>query len=149
MLYVSATHYAWTLIDGISFLLTSGSVSLPVLFKSSQQGARRLLRDYYLSDMHSRRSALRDRIASIRTELAKLEDELQELDDRDQRDCTPNDLPMLLDEYKRYGRQMILPGFGLPGALDVMLRRYPPLKSGSQASSSSEKLASSSSGQED
>lgn len=28
-------------------------------------------------------------------------------------------LPMSLPEYARYGRQMILPSFGLPGQLDL------------------------------
>jgi hypothetical protein len=27
--------------------------------------------------------------------------------------------PLSLDEYERYGRQMILPGFGLPGQLKL------------------------------
>ena len=72
-----------------------------------------------LPDMHSRRSELQDRIAAIRTELAELERGLQELDDQDQRERTPKERPMLLEEYRRYGRQMILPGFGLPGALEL------------------------------
>lgn len=31
--------------------------------------------------------------------------------------------PLSLDEYERYGRQMILPGFGLPGQLKLKAAR--------------------------
>jgi molybdopterin/thiamine biosynthesis adenylyltransferase len=31
--------------------------------------------------------------------------------------------PLSLDEYERYGRQMILPGFGLPGQLKLKRAR--------------------------
>jgi adenylyltransferase/sulfurtransferase len=33
------------------------------------------------------------------------------------------DRPLSLDEYERYGRQMILPGFGLPGQLKLKAAR--------------------------
>lgn len=70
-----------------------------------------------MTDPERRRSELKAKIHAVQRELAELENELQALDDQDQRDRTPKDLPMLLDEYRRYGRQMILPGFGLPGML--------------------------------
>ena len=63
-----------------------------------------------------RRNDLEMRIEALRAELSSLEAELERLDDAEQEARTPVHLPLRLDEYKRYGRQMILPGFGLPGA---------------------------------
>ena len=62
------------------------------------------------------RHELQTRIEALRAELSSLEAELERLDDAEQEARTPAHLPLRLDEYKRYGRQMILPGFGLPGA---------------------------------
>lgn len=61
------------------------------------------------------REALVSKIASLRAELADLEDKLVQLDKDEVARRTPADLPLQLDEYRRYGRQMILPGIGLPG----------------------------------
>lgn len=63
------------------------------------------------------RERIKAKISSLRAELAELEDQLEELDNEDQARKTPAGLPLRLDEYRRYGRQMILPGIGLPGAL--------------------------------
>lgn len=61
------------------------------------------------------RTDLETRIEALRAELSSLEAELERLDDVEQEASTPAQLPLRMDEYKRYGRQMILPGFGLPG----------------------------------
>jgi len=61
------------------------------------------------------RERLTSRISKLRAELAELENELDELNQREQQERTPAHLPLRLDEYRRYGRQMILPGIGLPG----------------------------------
>lgn len=66
--------------------------------------------------MHTRKD-LAERISKLRAELAELEDQLGELDKQEQDARTPSHLPLRLDEYRRYGRQMILPGIGLPGML--------------------------------
>lgn len=61
------------------------------------------------------RADLIDRIGRLRAELAGLEDQLADLDEKETAARTPPHLPLRLDEYRRYGRQMILPGIGLPG----------------------------------
>lgn len=66
------------------------------------------------------RLALHRKLSAVRQELAELERNLHELDLQEQQARTPKDLPMMLDEYRRYGRQMILPGFGLPGLLHCL-----------------------------
>jgi adenylyltransferase/sulfurtransferase len=38
--------------------------------------------------------------------------------------------PLSLDEYERYGRQMILPGFGLPGQLKLKAARVAVIGAG-------------------
>lgn len=64
---------------------------------------------------------LRSRISQLRAELAELEDQLEELDNLEQEQKTPAHLPLRLDDYRRYGRQMILPGIGLPGSYDTAI----------------------------
>lgn len=63
------------------------------------------------------RERITGRIRELRAELAELEDKLEELDQAELEQRTPAHLPLRLDEYRRYGRQMILPGIGLPGEL--------------------------------
>ena len=66
--------------------------------------------------MHDeRRNQLEERIHALRNELVTLEDELERLHDIEQERLTPEHLPLRLDDYIRYGRQMILPDFGLQG----------------------------------
>lgn len=72
-----------------------------------------------------RRDKLQSRIEVLRTELKQLEAELQTLDDEDQNARTPQDLPLRLDEYRRYGRQMILPPFGLTGDETCPKKSFP------------------------
>lgn len=61
------------------------------------------------------RNRLTSRIAQLRAELAELEVKLEQLNNESVAQKTPTELPLKLDEYRRYGRQMILPGIGLPG----------------------------------
>jgi adenylyltransferase/sulfurtransferase len=70
------------------------------------------------------RPLLQEKIRALRAELATLEDQLQELDNKELEAKTPAELPLRLDEYRRYGRQMILPGIGLPGSsTDLVLQQ--------------------------
>ncbi|KAK9893821.1 hypothetical protein P389DRAFT_108984 [Cystobasidium minutum MCA 4210] len=65
------------------------------------------------------RNRLTSRIAQLRAELAELEVKLEQLNNESVAQKTPTELPLKLDEYRRYGRQMILPGIGLPGQLKL------------------------------
>ena len=76
-------------------------------------------------------ASLESTIASLEQNLRQLKTDLETLKAQDQRPSlhdgapVPNDAPLDdsqtsppsldLEEYRRYGRQMILPGFGLPG----------------------------------
>ena len=62
-----------------------------------------------------RRKHVEERINALRVEISKLELELEQLSDTEQERSIPENLPLRMDDYRRYGRQMILPGFGLPG----------------------------------
>ncbi|KAL7009900.1 hypothetical protein EMMF5_000808 [Cystobasidiomycetes sp. EMM_F5] len=62
------------------------------------------------------RQDILDRIRVVREELQALEDELEELDNASN---ATDSLPMRIDDYRRYGRQMILPGIGLQGQLKL------------------------------
>lgn len=61
------------------------------------------------------RQQLEAKIRALRAELADLEEKLDQLNANEQRQKTPEHLSMMLEDYRRYGRQMILPGIGLPG----------------------------------
>jgi len=60
-------------------------------------------------------AALQSRIARLESELAELKSNLSQQISDAQASSTPCSLPLDLDEYKRYGRQMILPEIGLDG----------------------------------
>lgn len=66
------------------------------------------------------RQDILDRIRVVREELQALEDELEELDNASN---ATDSLPMRIDDYRRYGRQMILPGIGLQGGFSQLLHR--------------------------
>jgi hypothetical protein len=59
-----------------------------------------------------RRAAIEAEIARLKCRLQSLEGDLEALPRETE---GPTDLPMDLLEYRRYGRQMILDGFGLSG----------------------------------
>ena len=65
-------------------------------------------------------SALRQRVAQLELEIAVARAETKEdLDFANTGEASPPDItswPLSLPEYRRYGRQMILDGFGLPCA---------------------------------
>ena len=59
-------------------------------------------------------TALRERISALETELAETRDRLRDLEESSSPGKQDIDsLPFRLDEYRRYGRQMILDDFGL------------------------------------
>ena len=64
------------------------------------------------TDQRAAADGVRERIRLLRREIADLEAELRDLEEP----ITPEEahLPLRLSEYRRYGRQMMLPGFGLP-----------------------------------
>lgn len=65
-----------------------------------------------------RREELQARVRALRAELFDAEEELARSADEgahDGRGTAESNLPLSLVEYRRYGRQMILPGVGLPG----------------------------------
>lgn len=64
-----------------------------------------------------RRQEIQKRITELKSELHDLEEELRRVES--EANSSSKHLPMHLDEYRRYGRQMILPGFGLQGAFDA------------------------------
>jgi len=63
-----------------------------------------------------RKQELQKRISDLKSELCDLEEELRRVENVESERNSSSKLPMHLDEYRRYGRQMILPGFGLQGA---------------------------------
>lgn len=58
------------------------------------------------------KAELQNRIRSLEDELSTLKAQLRSLEDREMEQKSRK-LPLRIDDYKRYGRQMILPGFGL------------------------------------
>jgi len=58
---------------------------------------------------------LQERIQVLETELQQLRDQLAPKTQHAELGQSSSTLPLELDEYRRYGRQMILDGFGLQG----------------------------------
>lgn len=67
-------------------------------------------------------TSVEERAAQLRAEISRLQGELQHLGENKEEASTSTTsnkedmgLPLTRSEYRRYGRQMILDGFGLPG----------------------------------
>lgn len=80
---------------------------------------------------------LRQEISTTETQLARLKEELAVLEqnstsaedtresgDGDGTDRPERKWPLSLEEYKRYGRQMIVPQLGIQGAIFTRFKRY-------------------------
>lgn len=75
-----------------------------------------------MKDIEQSRRLLREQIAATETQLQRLREQLQELEQEadaaaavEEQACKPGKWPLLQDEYKRYGRQMIVDQIGLKG----------------------------------
>ncbi|KAL4894732.1 Molybdopterin-synthase sulfurtransferase [Aspergillus ambiguus] len=88
-----------------------------------------------MDDLEKTCASLREQISATETQLAGLKRALEEAeraaahtkahsaDNEDNRDEKPRRWPLLDEEYRRYGRQMIVPQLGLPGQLKLRSAR--------------------------
>lgn len=63
------------------------------------------------------------RADQLRSQISRLQDELTSLESNEEAaDVDSTSLPLERSEYRRYGRQMILDGFGLQGSRTALKR---------------------------
>lgn len=70
--------------------------------------------------------ALRSKVTALEQELAETKQQLRDLEaPLNGPKADDSHLPLLLDEFRRYGRQMILDGFGLPCVFSMIASDIP------------------------